>query len=143
MLPDGGLKSKKAFILVMQYPCLSFTLACISGEIYETMPTVCPEAGCFSPVPQRRSGSCLKWCPCCSECTHPTEDLLMGSTQGASKEDPKWPKALQHCLAPYFAFSSYVFWHRLTKQGPLLLAHSFPRLGFVGVVDPWLPCVKN
>lgn len=63
--------------------------------------------------------------------------------QGASEENPKWPEILRHCLAPYFAFSSYIFWCRLAKQGPLLLAHSFLRLGFVGVVDTWLPYVKN
>lgn len=77
--------------------------------------------------------SLLLWIPPLHQISSCGEDLR--KPQGASEEDPKWRKTLQHCLAPCFPFSSYIFWCRSAKQGPLLLAHSFLRLGFVGVVD--------
>jgi len=134
-------KKKKAFILVMQHFCRPFALCTpLRGDLCKYF---VPQGKILLSYPWRRSSLCLKWCPCSSGCPHRTKALLMGSTQGASKEDPKWLKTLQHCLAPYFAFSCYVFWRRLTKQGPPLSAHSFLRLGFVGVMDTWLPYVKN
>lgn len=94
-------------------------------------------------IPQKRSSSCLNRCPCSSGCPHPTKFLFMGRPQGASEENPKWPKTFQHCLTLYFPFSSHIFWRKLAKQCPLLLGLTFPRLGFVGMVDTWFPCVKN
>lgn len=81
-------------------------------------------------IPWRRSSSGLKCCFSPSGYPHP-KALPMENIRG-------WPQAVQD--PPNFASSSYKFWCKLVKQ---LWVRLFPRLDFVGVVDPRLPWVKN